>query len=386
MIYVMLLLAICSLLGIAYNKQTNNSIFNDDIVEYRKSNSLSSFIFIAILVIMILFSGLRTVGNDTGLYVIMFQTDVPDRLVEIKNINWTIGANPLFSAYRIIIKSLISTNAYVFIFITAILVTTSYLLFIKSKSVDFGFTLFLLIAFTVYAFTMAAIKQTLATAIAIWCIPLFVEKNKKILPSILILVAMLIHPYVLIYFATPFFTKNIWDKKTWLILIITVLIGIFFTQFIEGVLDIAEGLGDSEYKEEHFSSDTSVNIFRVLVYLVPPILSFLYKNNIKKINNKFYFACINLSIISSCFMTIASFGGAILLGRMAAYFDIINCLTIVIILRYGVINKKERSFMCIFAIIGYIYYYYTFYTKNLNGVNGDWFVDFYEHISLWELF
>ncbi len=383
MIYVMLLLAICSLLGIAYNKQTNNSIFKDNIIEYKKNNNVANLMFIIILIIMILFAGLRTVGNDTGNYIVSFKTKIPSTLSGIKETDWTIGSNPLFYIYRVLIKSLISTNPHVFIFFTAIIVTTSYLLFIKKYSVDFGFTLFILIAFTVYAFTMAAIKQTLATAIAIWSIPLFVNKKKILKPSILILIAMLIHPYVLIFFATPFFTKNIWDRRTWMLLLVTIIIGIFFTEFTEGILGIAEELGDSGYDESSFTNSTGMSLFRVAVYLVIPALSFLYKENIRKTDNKFFFTCINLSFISAAFMVISSFGGAILLGRMGNYFDIINCLSFAIILKCGIIDQNEKSIIYIISLVCFIYFYYTYFSKYLNG---DWMYDFYQHIPLSDLF
>ena len=78
--------------------------------------------------------------------------------------------------------------------------------------------MFLFLAFTVYAFTAAAMKQTLATAIAIWAMPQFLS-GKKLKATLIILLAMLIHPYVVIYFVAFFASKTIWDKKTFFMIL-----------------------------------------------------------------------------------------------------------------------------------------------------------------------
>ena len=388
MIYVLALLLVCSLLGVAYTKEKQLvAVKNENLQrgEKRKTTFWANAAFAVLLVILILFSGLRTVGNDTATYIKSFVNKVPDSLSALKEVDWSLGANPLFQIYQIFIKSCISDNPYVFVFITAILVCTSYLFYLKKYSENFGFSVFLLIAFTVYAFTMAAMKQTLAISIAIWTVPMF-SKKRFLVPALLIVVAMLIHPYVFIFFAAIFLGKNIWDGRTWIILILTILVMLFFSYFMESALDFAAGLGDSEYDASWFSADTGVSIFRVAVYLVVPVMSWIYRKNLRAAGNTLQYTFLNMSIISSCFMILASVGGANMFGRMANYFDIINCFSIVIILKYGATNARDRNIITAVAVVGFCVFYFMYFRKYLVAFGGNWLYDYYRHTSFLRLF
>ena len=385
MVYVLALLLFCSLIGSGCETK-NISMINPRENESVKSKVGDVLLLSLLLITLVVFSGLRTVGNDTALYIKSFTTKTPDSLSAIPQVDWAIGSNPLFTIYSILIKVLISSNPQVFIFISAIIVQVSLVLFMRKYSADFGFALFTYIAFTVYAFTMAAMKQTLATAIAIWAVPM-IATGKKLLPLILILVSALIHPYVVIILVAFLFRDNVWDKKTAIVLTITIVISIFLQPFLEGVLNITSEIGD-KYDVDFFAEGTGVNLLRVAVYCVVPIMAFVFRDRIRKLNNNFYFICINLSIVSMCFMFLGLFGGANMFGRMANYFDIFYCVSLTILLKYGTTNSQDRTIIILVAIFAFCFFYYTFYKKNLNAeqYTSSWISDFYKHVSILELF
>lgn len=378
MLEVFELLIFCSVFAIFYEKCCYRVNYQNEKGNniYRISGKGGNIIFFILAIVMIIFSGTRTIMNDTVIYLAKF-SEVPSSLLAIKEIDFNVGSNPLFMIYRILIKSLVSENGQVFIFITACLVIGSYLLFLKKYAFDFGYTVFILIGFTVYAFTMAAIKQTMAIAIAIWVIPDVISK-KKIRPIILLVSAIMIHPYVIIYFAAFFLSKGIWDKKTLLLLGATLAAGALFSTIIPSILNITSSIGDN-YEIEWFT-DSSVSTMRLAVYMIVPGLSFFARRNINVYADRFTIISINLSIVSSCFMIMASFGGANMFGRMANYMDIFQCMALPAVLYYGYKDKGLRSLLIAGSIIGYILFYYTYYSK-YTAVGSC----FYGHVSFLEL-
>lgn len=373
MVEVFCLLGACSILAFLCDR-CRNIVRDRDGNLLLRDNQVTNFIFWILWIILILFSGLRTVMNDTAIYLSNFATKVPDSLGAIKDINMDIGSNPLFSVYQILIKVFISDNGSVFLLITAIIVVSSYLLFLKKYSKYFSYSIYLLISFTVYAFTMAAIKQTLAIAIAIWAVPLWLEK-KKAKAVLLILIAMFIHPYIVVYFSAFFLSENIWDKRTALLVILTIIAGLGFATLIESLINVASSIGDT-YDEAMFT-EGSISIARMFVYLVTPVLSFVYRNSIRNRADKLTYVFINLSIISTCFILLARLGGANLFGRLANYFDIFQCIALPVILNYGVKDERQRGLLKFVSVLCFAFFYYTYYTKYMS-----YNTCIYYHISL----
>ena len=375
---VLVLLVVCSIMGYLYTKLSNPVLEGNNGIKY-KNNTLAILIFLALLFTLICFSGLRTRMNDTNTYMTSFVERVPNKLSGILSLDWSIGANPLFRIYQILLKVFVSESVHVFIFISACIVTTSMILFLKKHTLNFTYSLFLFLAFTVYAFTSAAMKQTIATAIAIWALPQCLN-GKKLKATLIILLAMLIHPYVVIYFVAFFASKTIWDKKTFFMILVALLFSLFYESVLSAVLGLTSSIGD-EYDLEWFKTG-GVNVLRIAVYMVVPILSFIYRKPIQKNADDMSLLAINLSVVSAIFMMLASLGAANMFGRMANYFDIFQCLALPVVFKYGLKTRNERLLLGAISIICFTYFYYTYYSKYLWIYNPDCF---YEHISFSDL-
>ncbi len=334
-------------------------------------------IYFVLVFILICFSGLRTVMNDTSTYLARF-AGAPSSLAAIQQIDLSLGANPGFECYRILLRWMGIKNGSLFLFITAIFVSTSYVAFLRRYSPDFSFSVYLLIATTTFAFTMAAIKQTIAISIAIWAVSALLE-GKRLKFILLVLLAATFHPYILIYLIAPAFLKEVWSIQAVLAVVAVIGLGGIFGDVIERLISITQAIGD-QY-DERFFYGSGVNTFRLLFYAVVPVLSFLYKKQLNKRNNCALNLIVNFSTISLCFMVLASFGGANIFGRMANYFDLFNCLSLPIVLCYG-IPKGDGKIIKSGAIICYAVFYYTYYAKYSTA----WNADYYQHISLFDLF
>lgn len=378
---VFFMLGFCTLFSWIYEAGSfkKTSITKSGVIYHKRiSDRASKVFFFALLIVMVCFSGLRTFMNDTATYMNNFENDIPIGLNNIRYLDWSIGSNPLFHIYMILVKTYISKSPSTFIFLTSCFVVSSFLFFLDRYAVNFSLSCYLFITFLVYAFTMGAMKQTIATAMVIWTIPMIL-RHKRIEAAILILFAILIHPYVILYFAAFFLTDGVWNRKAVLALIATFVAGIFFSEFVVVLIDIASSIGD-EY-DAGMLGGQGVNIFRLAFYLIVPIFAFLNRKSLLRTKNKFYFLCINLSIISSCFMILASFGGANMFGRMANYFDIFHCLSIPIILKYGRETGRYRKIITGGLCVCFLIFYYTYYAKYTYRGSC-----FYNHISLIELF
>ncbi len=333
------------------------------------------FVYFVLIAILVCFAGLRTVMNDTSTYLQKFNS-VPDSFSALAQIDLRLGANPGFECYRIILRSLGITEGSLFLFITAIFVSVSYVTFLRKYAADFSLSIYLLIASTTYAFTLAAIKQTIAMSIGIWAIDALIRR-KKAKFIFLVLLASTFHPYILIFLIAPLFVDSVWSAKTILVVLIVVALGSVLGQLIDRLLAITESIGDT-YDASFF--DGSVNVFRLLFYIVSPAMSLMCRKQINQHNNRMVKLCVNFSVISMCFMILASFGGANMFGRMANYFDIFNCLALPITLYYGLSRNSIRVVKPI-ILLCYAVFYYTYYSKYGTA----WNADYYQHISFFEL-
>ena len=66
------------------------------------------------------------------------------------------------------------------------------------------------------------------------------------------------------------------DKKAMVMIIISIIVSLFYETFLSAALRLTTSIGD-KYDLEFFT-EGSMNILRIAVYLVVPILSYVYRN------------------------------------------------------------------------------------------------------------
>ena len=378
MFHVFLLLISCTVLAYAYESGTTEVAVTEGnkTLQKKESTFLSSMAFIALAITMILYAGLRSAVNDTANYAKGFEKIAPS----ISGLDWSLGNNPLFIVYEAVLKKFVTSSTSVFFLITSFLVVLSYLLFIKKYSVNFGLSIYLLISFTLYAFTMAALKQTLAIAIAIWAIPLILEK-KYLRALLLIGIATLFHAFTFVFLIAFVMGKSIWDKRAVIIIIATIIIGVSFSMFVGQALDFTNSIGGNAYEFEDFVSGTGTSFLRIIVYLIPSILTFAFRYKLREVKDPFLNISINLSLVASCLMALAGIGGANLTGRLAGYFDLFICFSLPATLKYGIESKKTRDIATGVIFLAFAFFYYSYYHR-FDGASSSPFTDYYAHSSL----
>ena len=274
--------------------------------------------FILLVVALSLFTGLRTSYNDTWNYISGFRKMplLVDFLSDPKNLS--IFKNPLFYGYLCFLRS-IWDNAQVMIFTTAVFTQVCFLRFFKRYSQHFTFTIFLYFTLGTFCLSMGAIKQVCAMAVITLAIP-YIEKRRWVRYFATVFVAMLIHTYAMFFLVLPIFTQRPWKQFTYLVVIVLVLVLNNFQDVIGEFMDQANELGKSLDETEVFD-DHTVNLLRLAVYVVPPLLSFVFMRWVFHGSGRMEHLLVHMSIISLAFMSLGTQSGANMFGRMGNYFE-----------------------------------------------------------------
>lgn len=328
--------------------------------------------FVGLIIVLVLFAGLRTSYNDTWNYINAFNQapGVAEWLAEPENFN--LFTNPLFYFYQSVIKSVFN-EAQMLIFISALITQICFLLFFKRYSKHFTFSVFLYFTLGTFVFTLAAIKQVLGMAIVTQAFP-YLEKKKWIPYYLIVFIAMLIHTYAIAFAVLPLFRTKPWRAFTFIFIILTAVVMMNFETAISDFMDQANDLGKTLAEYEVFDEAT-INVFRLAVYAVPPAISLLLQKLVLRDATKMDHVMIHMCIISLAFMVMGTQSGANMFGRMANYFELgtICCLPTMLEKTF-----EERSYKLMTIIAGVCYMGFFFYANAIN-IN---FGEYYHAMSL----
>lgn len=380
MFQVYVLLLFCWAVSMFYQRmrQADDMVSGEDSDEasiYRKFGNIA---YLVLLLTLIVFSGTRTRFNDTGLYLTNYLKIASDSYDASGIFGMSLGDNPGFYIYQIIISRLSGGNTMWFLTVSAVIVAVSFIALYRRYSKNFALSVYLFIASTFFIFSMAALKQILATAIAIWILPLC--KEKKWIPSlILLLVAITFHPYVIVFAIIPLLLCDIWSFRMITGVVIVLFAGSNFSTTVGVLIDVAQSIGD-EYDIEWWN-DNGVNVFRLAVYSVTPVLSIIFRKQINESDDTIQKACVNLSAASMLFMYLAFLGGANMFGRMASYFEPFTYIALPNIIEEN-FSERLRKPILIACMLLYAIFYFVFFSKY-----GVWlFADYFNHVSISGLF
>lgn len=275
--------------------------------------------YVLLVTVLVLFAGLRTSYNDTGNYITGFRNapGLGEFLAEPEN--WNPFKNPLFYAYQSFLKSFTS-DPQVLIFTTSLFTQICFVRFIKRYSENFTFSIFLYLTLGTFVFSLAAMKQVVGMAVLTIAFP-YLEKKKWVRYYVLVLIAMLIHTYGIAFAILPLFFKRPWKTFTFAFVAVVAVLMMNFTEVITEFMEQANDLGKTLAEYELFN-DHTVNLFRLAVYAVVPLISFVFQKWVLQGANKTEHVLVHMSIISLAFMVMGTQSGANMFGRMATYFEL----------------------------------------------------------------
>lgn len=346
MLKLMILLAVSMCL--AYCSQ--HGILTVPITQKRKLD-----ISLVVMVIMLsLVTGLRTQFNDTSLYIASYENS--PTLDVFLNTSAKLFDNPLFYSLQCIFRHHISANANVFLLAIAFFTIGSFLRFFKKHSDNFSFSILLFFSLGLYVSTMAAMKQCLAMAILTYGID-YLIKGKRLLYFMFLFLAILFHSYAVLFIILPLFFHKPWTITTYVTIVATVFVLLTFESTITAFLDVAEEAG-KEIDVTYVIGTQSINLFRLAVFAVPPLLSFIFQELLNDEYNKNKQLMLNMSLLSFLIMSLGAISAANLFGRSAIYFELGTIIILPWIIK-NIFNEESQTMghiivgMCYLAFFAY---------------------------------
>lgn len=326
--------------------------------EYEKKDV---FVFLIMTIIMAGFVGLRRYYNDTGVYYEMYQNvSLGENL--FSNIDWNISSNFGFVIIERIIKSF-SFSAQSFLMITSLFSIGVFYWFIRKYSTMYSLSIYYFITMGVFTFSMGALRQILATAIALIAIN-FLLKKRLIYFFLLTFFAVTIHQFAFVFFLVPLLDFSPWSKKTYLMVLFFAVLSFGMKGFMGSIGDVASSVGGEGKYDANSFSDAGVNIFRLFVVWVPVVLSFPVKEKLICSDDKTSNLMINLSMLNAEIMLLGLFGTANYFARLANFFAVFQTISLPYIIR--LYEKDIQKILLTFSVIGFAIYF-TYDNTIVNG-------------------
>lgn len=300
------------------------------------------------------FCGLRVWGNDTVTYLQMYES-IP-LLHELKWDDLPPFAEGVgFYLLTSLLKALRFTSQD-YLLTYALLTVIPYTIFVHRFSSSMKMGIFLMFATGMYTFSMAAIKQCMATGICLMALPLALDR-KWIKYFLMVFLATTFQPYSLIYLLVPFMMFKPLTGRTLICIGLSLASGFYLESLIGTVLDITTLMG-AYYSEDAFTGE-GVNVFRFAVAAVPLIIALIYGRPLFRDSNQAEDLMFNLAMVNTLIMFVGLFGTANYFARLANYF-----LPAQVIVIPWLLNKTapmDRAWLkpaCILGYMGYFYYEY----------------------------
>lgn len=316
------------------------------------------FAFIVMVPVIWMAMNRRYVG-DTEMYINTFM-NMPEitsisAAIEYFSTRMKDGGYYTFVA---LLKTIFGDNFRLYLLTMALIHACSVVFLYRKYTYSIIFPLFLFIASTDYiSWMFNGMRQFTAVCIVLMATPFMLKR--KIVPAIaIILFASLFHQTALLMI--PIFLiagGESWNKKT-MFFIFAVLVAIVFVDRFTGILDFA--LSDTQYKNvvSDYTAwgDDGTNPIRVLVYSIPALLSFVYRNKIIEESNPIYNFCTNMSIISMGLYLLSMATSGIFIGRLPIYASLYSY--ILLPWEIDTFFGNNRDFVKNVAILGYIGFYF----------------------------
>lgn len=267
-------------------------------------------------------SGQRFAFGDTTAYIKYFNNAMP---IDQCFSNFAIGNEWLFKLYMSFIHTYITTDPRVYIEITAYLTIFPLLYFLYNYSGDLRFAFYLFVVSGCWEHSMNGLRQYLAAAILAACFPLLVKKRWYLyLPIVFVAAQMHTSAYI---FIPLYFIANTkaFGKITWTIIIIGMLVVVtspFTGNFVSSLLS------ETDYGTRYGSStwQYSINIFRVMVAIVPVVLAYVNRRRMRN-KYKYYDVVFNMSLFFAVFTAAGIFSAVY--ARFNLYFEIYTVVLLV---------------------------------------------------------
>lgn len=320
------------------SKQTCLSANSNE--KFKYTTRCNWFIIVLYALVLIFFAGMRSGIGDTGYYMYGFS--------EYKGYNFKnfaqldIEKEAGFKLLMVFI-SFFTKNEQIFLFVISILIIGISVIAICKYSEDIGMSLFLFVTTGAYVGMMNGIRQYIVVSVFFACTFLII-KGKFVPYLILALIFSTIHYSAFFMIPVFFFArkKKVWSWST-LIFIAVALVSVFsFSNLIERFVNLLENTTYERYADTLLGNqDVGVNYLRILVVLVPTILSFIGRKYVDQ-HDIYYRVYSNIMLLNCIIYLLASYNW--IFARLAMYLNLYVMLFYPYIIK-RIFDQKSQKFI-----------------------------------------
>lgn len=258
-----------------------------------------------------------------------------------------------------LIKIIIGNQDVVYFLILATIQGACLIYTFRKYSTNYFMSIFLFIASSDYlSWMFNGVRQFTAVTLVFAATSLMVRK-KYISLIIVILIASTIHGTALLMLPIVFIAQGkAWNEKT-IFVIFCSLMALTYVDSFTNILDMM--LADTQYtnvvSDWQSWNDDGTNVFRVLVYSIPAMLSFLGRKYIREDNNSVINLCTNMSIISTGIYLVSMGTSGIFIGRLPIYCSLYSYILLPYIID-RMFTKNSARIVNMSMVVAYVAFYY----------------------------
>lgn len=263
--------------------------------------------------------------GDTYAYKQMYK-ELPETFFGLLEMLPTVTKDAGFTALSGLIKLLLGGNTTVFLFVIALIQSIFLVVVYRKYSTDYLMSIFLFVASTDYlSWMFNGMRQFVAVTLIFGATTLLLEKKWPWVIAV-ILLASTMHQSALLMIPVVFMVQGkAWNR--WSVLFLGLaLVAVMFVDRFTNILD--DMMQETQYAnmvtDWNEWGDDGTNVFRVLVYSVPTVLSLVGLRYIRAENDPVINLCANMSIVSTGLYIISMFTSGIFIGRLPIYASLYN--------------------------------------------------------------
>lgn len=314
-------------------------------IEINKRNKVAVLL---VFLIITFFAGFRYQFVDSGVYRTWYGNLTSD---------WSIimqSKDPGFTIFALLLRN-ISTWPQAILIATSALIYSLVIYTLYHYSVIFELSIYLFLTNGLFLLSINGIRQFIAASIIFSAIRLLFD-GKFFKYFLVILIASTFHASALIMIPVYFIAR----RKAWSIitLFLFLIVAVAYLKFdslfpiFEEIIEGTQYAGNLNYFKR---SGIGANIIRFFVVLLPLVLAFFERNNIKNLWDKSDII-FNLSILNAIIMLFSTYN--FIIARLCFYFQIYDILLIPILIKSIKKNILKTTIYLGCIILYYIYLYY----------------------------
>lgn len=323
------------------------------------------------LIPMFLTIGLRGGLMDSYLYRLQY-INFPTEYSQISAYLETRTSSKLFAYLSALFKVIFKVEYYWWFFTLTVLSCFFLCKTLRKYSEDFGISMYVFVASTMFTWLMNGVRQFLVVCILVSVFDWIIEKKYGRL-LLLIWICSYIHQSVLMMIPLVFVVQTKpWGKTMSLVVLLSLATLIITDTFTDVLFELTQ---ESEYGEDwsNIKNDSGASILRAFVAAVPTLLAFFKRKEIEAESPPEYInLCINFSVLTVGLYLFASVTSGIYIGRLPIYCEVFNLILFPWLI--SVPYKSERKIYTISLLIFYAVYfvYQMFYVWNLEYFSQFW--------------